>query len=157
MTTNRALSQSSLPRYLAKMLRRFNAISTGYANIQTKTPSRPSVDIAYVAAYTVANNWAKGFVPYSQLRYKVLPILEKYGVPRSMSFGFMGMVQYAYKQLVVKKNTSVDEVVRRFYIQLFGSTTVQHGWLNISADKKDALIKELLELVGINVEALTNA
>ncbi len=156
MTTGRALSQSSLPRYLAKMLRRFNAISTGAVNEETKTPSEPSVTTAYVTSYNITSNWINGFVPYSQLRYKVLPILDKYGVPRSMSYGFMAMVQHAYKQVVLKKDTTVDEIVHRFYIQLFGSTTNQQGWLNIPADKKDALIRELLELVGINVEVLTN-
>jgi hypothetical protein len=157
MTTGRALSQSSLPRYLAKMLRRFNAISTGYVNEETGTPSPASVNTAYVASYSIANNWVNGFVPYSQLRYKVLPILEKYGVPRSMAYGFMAMVQHAYKQLVLKKDTTVDEIVRRFYIQLFGSTTEQQGWLNIPTERKDELIRELLALIGINVEVLTNA
>ncbi len=157
MTTGRALSQSSLPRYLAKMLRRFNAISTGYINEETGTPSPPSVNTAYVTAYSIASNWANGFIPYSQLRYKILPVLAKYGIPRSMSYGFMAMVQHAYKQLVLKKDTTVDEVVRRFYIQVFGSTPEQQQWLNIPPDKRDELIRELLALIGINVEVLTNA
>nr|MCL7344633.1 hypothetical protein [Candidatus Aramenus sulfurataquae] len=157
MTASRALSQSSLPRYLAKMLRRYSAISAGAVNEETKTPSQPAVSTAYVTAYSVASNWVNGFVPYSQLRYKVLPILEKYGIPRSMSYGFMAMVQHAYKQLVLKKDTSVDEVVKRFYVQIFGSTPDQQGWLNISDDKKDALVRELLALIGVNVEVLTNA
>ncbi len=87
----------------------------------------------------------------------MLPILEKYGVPRSMAYGFMAQVQHAYKQLVLKKDTSLDEIVRRFYVQVFGSTPDQQGWLNISDDAKDALVKDLLALIGINVEVLTNA
>ncbi len=156
MTTGRALSQSSLPRYLAKMLRRFNAISTGYVNQRTRTPSTPSVGTAYAAAYSISSNWINGFVPYSQLRYKILPILEKYGIPRSMSYMFMAQVQHAYKQLVLKKDTSVYEVVQRFYAQIFGTTPEQQGWLNIPADKRDMLVKELLDLIGVNIELFIN-
>jgi hypothetical protein len=156
MTTGRALSQSSLPRYLAKMLRRYNAISAGGINEETKTPSAPSVDTAYVASYAITSNWINGTLPYSQLRYKILPILEKYGVPRSMSYMFMAQVQHAYKQLVRKQDTTIDEVVDRFYSQVFGTTDVQRRSLNIPADKRDQLVAELLALAGINVEVVSN-
>ncbi len=157
MTNGRALSQSSLPRYLAKMLRRYNAIATGRINEETKTPSAPSVATAYVASYSISSNWINGFVPYSQLRYRVLPILEKNGVPRSMAFMFMAQVEHAYKQLVRKQDTTIDEVVARFYAQVFGTTDTQRSWMNLSADKRDQLVADLLALAGINVEELTNA
>jgi fibrillarin-like rRNA methylase len=155
MATGRALSQSSLPRYLAKMVRRFNAVSTGRVNEETNTPSTPSVDTSYVTSYSIASNWINGFLPYSELRYRILPILEKYGIPRSMAYMFMAQVQHAYKQLVRKHDTTVDEVIARFYAQVFGTNDVQMKSLSIDPDKRDQLVSELLALAGINVEVIT--
>ncbi len=155
MTTSRALSQSSLPRYLAKMVRRFNAISTGGINEETKTPSAPSVATSYITSYAITSNWINGTLPYSHLRYRVLPILEKYGVPRSMAYMFMAQVQHAYKQLTRKKDTTIDEIIARFYAQVFGTNDVQMKSLSIDPDRRDQLVTELLALAGINVEVIT--
>jgi len=152
MTVGREYSPSSYPRYLAKMVRRFVPINITEVAVDSVTPARAGYDNAVIQATTIAKNWVNGFVPYSKLRYEVLPILDKYGINRSMAYMFMAEIQHAYKQLVKKQITTPEEIVDRFINDVYGSTTSQREFWNITPETMANVIKEVLALIGINVE-----
>ena len=151
MATGRAVSASSYPRYLLKMIRRFAPTAITAVNTESVTPSVESQKAVVLASVTVANNWINGFIPFSVLRYKVLTVLAKYGIPRGYAYAFMALVQHAYKQLVEKKNTTVEEIIDRFTNEIYGSTTTQRNFLDISPEDFSNLVKDLLALIGVSV------
>ena len=69
MATGRAVSASSYPRYLLKMIRRYAPVAITAVNTESVTPSAESQKAVVLASVTVANNWINGFVPFSVLRY----------------------------------------------------------------------------------------
>lgn len=150
MTVGRRYSISSLPRYYMKMVARYSSITAGATALETVTPVAGAVDTAQVSAYTVASNWVNGFHTFSELRYKVLPILAKYGVNRSNAYIFMAELQHAYKQLVQKEVTTVDEIVDRFITAIWGNQASQRQALDIPIDTMANIIQEILALIGIN-------
>jgi hypothetical protein len=151
MATGRTVSASSYPRYLLKMIRRFAPVAITAVNTESVTPSVESQKAVVLASVTVANNWVNGFVPFSILRYKVLGVLAKYGIPRGYAYAFMALVQHAYKQLVEKKNATVEEIVDRFTNEIYGSTTTQRNFLDITPEDFSNLVKDLLGLIGVTV------
>lgn len=154
MAKNRAYSASSLPRYALKMLRRMQSIGGNAVSVESITPNSAGFDEGAVATYAVAQNWVNGFYTYSQLRYSVLPILDQYGIPRSMSYIFMAMVQHAYKEYVVKKNASLEEIAERSLTMVIGNTDEQHQFWGDKLGDVTLAVNEILQKIGVPVEQL---
>jgi len=149
MAVGRRYSISSLPRYYMKMVARYFSITATAVAVETVTSVPGASDTAQVSAFTVASNWVNGFHTYSELRYKVLPILAKYGVNRSNAYIFMAELQHAYKQLVQKDVTTVDEIVDRFITAIWGNQASQRQILDIPIDVMANIVQDLLALIGI--------
>lgn len=122
MTSSRRYNTGSALRYYLKILRRFNAI-TNSPNDVTKSSANVSDGILQ-ASIVVTKNWINGFVPYSEIRYKVLSILDKYKIDRAMALPFMASAQHLYKECTIKglRDSTPDSAFARELNNLIGAT-----------------------------------
>ena len=147
MTVGRRYTQSSVSRFYLKIYSRFTALTLPATVSKLSNVNGADLAPVSIGAYNATTNWVNGFVRFSDLRYRILSMVERHGIPRSLSYIFMSCGQYGYKHLVLKKDTTPDEVVDRCVKMTLGSPGQEAPW----GDKVDdvlASIADIMEYLG---------
>ncbi len=151
MVASRRLNVSSAPRFFSKLLARNIAITAGTAGVESRAVNGAVISVAMMSSYESTANWSNAILPFSQLRYNVLRILNGLGIPRSLSYVFMAEAQHAYKQLVLKNASSIDEVYARFVTAVLGNTPQQARFFSVSQETLLNAIDQILAYLGLTL------
>lgn len=144
MVAGRRYNPGSALRYYLKILRRFNAIANSPSDVTRSGVN--VIDGVVQTSVVVTKNWVNGFVPYSEIRYKVLEILDKYKISRAMALPFMASAQHMYKECTVKslRDSDPDSVFARELNNLIGAT----GYMSYPIGTITNALADIAKMVG---------
>lgn len=145
MVVGRRFTPSSISRFYIKMYARQTpfVVPPNIRNMENAV----NVDFypAKLSAYNITVNWVNAVLPYSELKYKVVAIAERHGIPRGNSYVFMACAQHLYKMVVLKHDANPEETFDRCYNIIFGSGEQQDFW----GPKTDEALQTLADIFAL--------